>query len=300
MGFLDWMIGIGFVGLLSRASKKASTSRDTDEYNYVENGKSLASIIADYKAKKRREKEELEKKAVLEEYERKKKEKQEKEERRMNSYCGFTDGISQEEFEAIALSSKKRIKRLTDISVEGPIVYGTVQSHSGISEWCFKVDFNDFGHLTGNYWLSTDNDDSDIPYRVAESIQDAIINHETDNSEKKPIKAWENGPYTFQTSIPCSFEDGISKYDFQQIVKKSVKKCYRIEELKVFDAKVYGLIRSQTGKTTWRFIIDFNDNGHLTGKFRCFTNNEDSQISFLIGEAIKEAIQQRLNSLEVR
>lgn len=96
------------------------------------------------------------------------------EERRTNTPCYFNDGISEEQFEAIARRAGKHIKRLKEISVDGPVVYGTVRTQSGISEWYFKVDFNDYGHITGTYWLSSDNMDSNIPEHVADNISSMI------------------------------------------------------------------------------------------------------------------------------
>lgn len=105
------------------------------------------------------------------------KEKREEEERRKNTQCLFLDGISQKEFEVIVAHIARKIRRITDISTEGPVVYGTVQSQSGISEWDFKIDFNDYGHLTGDYWVSSDNDDSSIPWNLAKMIKEAIQNY---------------------------------------------------------------------------------------------------------------------------
>ena len=99
--------------------------------------------------------------------------KKEEEQRRKNSPCRFEDGISAYEFEQIAISAGKKIKRLY-VSVIGPVIYGKVQSQSGISEWDFTVDFNDYGHITGNYWLSSDNSDSTIPGHFADNVADAI------------------------------------------------------------------------------------------------------------------------------
>lgn len=101
----------------------------------------------------------------------------EKEERKRKSIpCDFTEGISKEEFESIARQSGKRIKRLSALTIDGTVVRGTVQSQSGISEWTFTVDFNDYGKISGKYWISTTNSDSDIPKKVAENIKDGILN----------------------------------------------------------------------------------------------------------------------------
>lgn len=71
----------------------------------------------------------------------------------------------------------KGIRRITSLYAEGAMVYGTVHSQSGISDWCFSVDFNDYGKLTGAYWISTDNNDSDIPKVVADRIAQQISNY---------------------------------------------------------------------------------------------------------------------------
>lgn len=96
-------------------------------------------------------------------------------ERRVNTACYFGDGISENEFKEIANQARKKIKRSFDISVNGPVVNGTVQSISGISEWHFTVDFNDYGHITGKYWLNSENKDSKLPKRFAEIMSTEIM-----------------------------------------------------------------------------------------------------------------------------
>ena len=49
-----------------------------------------------------------------------------------------------------------------------------VRSNSGLTTWSARVDFNDYGHLTGNYWLETDNTESVIPEHFANSMQAEI------------------------------------------------------------------------------------------------------------------------------
>ena len=97
----------------------------------------------------------------------------EEEKRRKNTVCRF-DNISKEEFNIMVRRGGKGIKRLTNLCVKDAIVYGTVRSQSGLSDWNFKIDFNDYGKLTGTFWLSTDNDDSEIPVVVANRIAQQI------------------------------------------------------------------------------------------------------------------------------
>lgn len=138
------------------------------------------------------------------------------EERRRNTPCRFVDGFSKEEFERMVKQAGKNIKRLSEISVDGPIVYGVVQSQSGISEWNFKLDFNDYGHITGNYWLSSDNNDSNIPKRFGDLIRSAINNFSSedyfDDDEEAQYEYRANGfcPYcgkqqTVSNAVFCGY-----------------------------------------------------------------------------------------------
>lgn len=103
--------------------------------------------------------------------------KSEAEERqRRNTPCNFDNGISKEEFITIAESVCKPIKRITKFSIEGPIIKATVRSQSGISDWKFSIDFNDYGKITGRYCISGGNSDSKIPSSVAERIKEIITN----------------------------------------------------------------------------------------------------------------------------
>lgn len=109
-------------------------------------------------------------------------------EQRMNTPCYFNDGISENEFKEMAVQARKRIKRAFDVSVNGPVVNGTVQSISGISEWCFTVDFNDYGHITGKYWLNSENEDSKLPKRFAEIMRTEIMAYGSVNGQKEDSK----------------------------------------------------------------------------------------------------------------
>ena len=97
------------------------------------------------------------------------------ENRRRNSKCRFDDGISETEFAEVAIKAAKKIKRVKNISVSGPTVCGEVESQSGISTWDFYVGFNDYGHITGKYWIRSENDDSSIPRRIGEMISEQLL-----------------------------------------------------------------------------------------------------------------------------
>lgn len=120
-------------------------------------------------------------------------ERAEEERIRKNTPCHFSDGISKKQFEIIARRAGRHIRRLTNLSVDGPVVSGTVRTNSGLNEWYFEADFNDYGHITGRYWLSSDNDDSDIPKHIADKISATVqpflkeYDADDDNAQKHII-----------------------------------------------------------------------------------------------------------------
>lgn len=88
----------------------------------------------------------------------------------------FTDNFTSYDFEQIVRRVGKCIGRLTILSIDGPFVECLVLSSSGISEWEFQLDFNDYGRLTGNYWINTENESSSIPNRLGNLIREEILN----------------------------------------------------------------------------------------------------------------------------
>jgi hypothetical protein len=136
----------------------------------------------------------------FQESDRKEKEARQKarqqEQLRKNSICLFQDGISRDDFEKIANIVCRRVKRISSINVNGPIISCTVRTQSGISEWKFKVDFNDFGHITGKYWLSSENNDSKIPKVIADGICDELRSFNGSNRNFEHASSSESSSYS--------------------------------------------------------------------------------------------------------
>lgn len=88
--------------------------------------------------------------------------------------CEFSDELPEALFYQIVQQEAKKIKRIKNVNQNGSDVYCDVISQSGITTWSFSLDFNDYGHLTGNFWYSSDNDDSDIPLILGRRIKSAI------------------------------------------------------------------------------------------------------------------------------
>ena len=99
----------------------------------------------------------------------------EEEERRRNTPCKFSNQLTKEDFEEIVNHAIKGVKRKKiEIAITGPVIKGEVVSQSGLSTWKFSIDFNDYGKISGKYWIKTENSDSTIPKHIAEEIKTEI------------------------------------------------------------------------------------------------------------------------------
>lgn len=93
---------------------------------------------------------------------------------RKNQAFSFDSRMSFEEFKALAINIAKPIKRLY-VEVESHYVKGTVRTISGLDYWKFEIDFNDYGRLSGKYWIEKkENYDSDLPEKYADRLSMAI------------------------------------------------------------------------------------------------------------------------------
>ena len=104
------------------------------------------------------------------------------EKKRKSTPCKFEESLSEKQFRQIAISEAKKIKRLWLDEIDGSVIYCTVRTVSGLSEWEFNVDYNDYGKITGKYWLNSENNESIIPETYATRVQDRITKS-LDNNE---------------------------------------------------------------------------------------------------------------------
>ncbi len=108
--------------------------------------------------------------------------------KRMEIPCEFSDGITQTDFNSYVVESCKQITRLTSLKVKGPFIQGTVLAQSGLSEWDFLIDFNDYGRITGKYWITSENEDSNIPNHIADKVKDKILCSGMEYRKTNPYK----------------------------------------------------------------------------------------------------------------
>ena len=71
-------------------------------------------------------------------------------------------------------------------------------------------------------------------------------------------------------TTPYYFDEGITEEDFRNIVLQASRHIKRVEKLTSDGLIVSGSFRSQSGLTSCDFEIDFNDYGHITGKYCCW------------------------------
>ena len=94
--------------------------------------------------------------------------------------------------------------------------------------------------------------------------------------------------------MPCSFRNGISQEEFEELAFNIAKKIKRITNIWTDEAIVHCTVESQTHISEWKFSLDFNDWGHLTGTFWTFTENQDSNIPHNFGMKLSGKIHEVL------
>lgn len=98
----------------------------------------------------------------------------EEEQRRKNSPLVFDPRLGYQDFQDLVGEIAKTTPRLLGFRISGLVVSLEVRSNSGLTTWSATTDFNDYGHLTGRYWLTTDNTQSPIPQFFAHAVQAEI------------------------------------------------------------------------------------------------------------------------------
>ncbi len=102
--------------------------------------------------------------------------KPQKARRREDTPCKFVS-VSQTEFENIVNNSIKFNRELV-ASIDGTVVTFTVQSDNDTPINSFKLDFNDYGYVTGKYWLDCENYSCEHsnPLNIANEIKEELSN----------------------------------------------------------------------------------------------------------------------------
>lgn len=94
--------------------------------------------------------------------------------RRKGSPLQFDDALTPADFSAIVQEAARRTPRVRHSEVVGMTIVLHVRSNTGLSMWRAEADFNDYGRLSGTYWISSENSGSVIPNHFADLVQAEI------------------------------------------------------------------------------------------------------------------------------
>ena len=96
--------------------------------------------------------------------------------------CLFIDNLSPTLLKSLASEVASKITRIKNVSVHGAVIYATVESQTGLSDWEFNIDFNNWGHIDGTYWTYSENNDSSIPKHFGKTLSGKICEYIRNNN----------------------------------------------------------------------------------------------------------------------
>ena len=103
---------------------------------------------------------------------------------------------------------------------------------------------------------------------------------------------------TQEDSTAYRFNEGLTEEKFKEIVLDCANKIKRIQNINVDGLTVYCTVISVTGLTSWKFILDYNDCGELTGECYIKTGNYDSDIPQRLNNLIYEKLKPYIERIE--
>lgn len=126
---------------------------------------------------------------------------------RLQMPCLFSDGITYSDFASLAYQTQKQFQRITNISIDNAVITCRVASQSNLTKWKFIIDYNDWGHITGTYWIWCENKDSNIPNRFAEQMTNHIVRiNNLKNIQHKNYSIAVNKSHFLDSSINYSYQ----------------------------------------------------------------------------------------------
>lgn len=91
--------------------------------------------------------------------------------RRRSSPIEWDPRFPKEDFEAVCSEVGRKLPRVYATSVDGLRVTLFVKSNTGLTTWKAAVDMNDYGRLSGKYWIESENKQSPIPAAFADAVE---------------------------------------------------------------------------------------------------------------------------------
>ncbi len=169
MGLLKWLVIGGAAVLLKKSADNAAEERARADAEIAEWERKWEQERKEAEAEHQKWLADIEHRRIVNSERRK-------------TPCFFRDGLSKDEFVEMAEIAGKQIKRVKSVLVKNATVYCSVTSQSGLTDWDFSVDFNNWGHVTGTRWTWSENTDSDIP-QIYGRILTTLIHEHYDNKE---------------------------------------------------------------------------------------------------------------------
>lgn len=88
----------------------------------------------------------------------------------------------------------------------------------------------------------------------------------------------------------CKFDNGLTSKEFQVLAEMTANRFERIVSVRVYGARIFGDVETNSGLNTWEFSANFNDNGNVTGAYSWWTENDESQIPEAYSDRLQRAI----------
>lgn len=171
MALWEWL-AVGAAGLFLHSQAKKNAAEQKHEEEEVN---AFLRDIEKESQKRAQEHAEWERKWEQERAESERRRKVNQTRRQMP--CLFIGEPSPSAFKTLASEVASQFARIKSISVHGAVVYATVESQTGLSDWEFNVDFNNWGHIDGTYWTRSENDDSSIPKHFGKTLSGKVCEY---------------------------------------------------------------------------------------------------------------------------
>jgi len=106
------------------------------------------------------------------------------------------------------------------------------------------------------------------------------------------IRAWSGSSYI----DPFKNRDiNISQHDFEDIIRDAVSMTSSIKNYEVDGMTVYVKFLSNSKKQSWSAEFDFNDNGIITGCFKCYSTYPEAKAPRWFGENVSLLIRRMID-----
>lgn len=106
------------------------------------------------------------------------------------------------------------------------------------------------------------------------------------------IRTWSGSSYHDHF---VDLEISINRDMFAQIVHEAAQQTYGVESIDIQGTTVYATIKSNTGRSTWVAEYDFDDNGRISGNFKCHTPYFEAVAPRALGERIQKLIRRAVD-----